>query len=161
MIKHLKSGTADVVVALTEGLIKDIVTTGSDIRLLGTYVNSPLCWAISGAGEGSAAKGKVGTVEDLRDGTWGVSRMGSGSHLMATVLATERGWDVDKLKFEIKGNFQQLRAGVNDGSTDVRIRRTHPIPPVLHSFTKREREGGRERGRERDGPGGGGERGLW
>ena len=44
MIKHLKSGTADVVVALTEGLIKDIVTTGSDIRLLGTYVNSPLCW---------------------------------------------------------------------------------------------------------------------
>ena len=53
MIKHLKSGTADVVVALTEGLIKDIVTTGSDIRLLGTYVNSPLCWVSKTLAAGS------------------------------------------------------------------------------------------------------------
>jgi len=133
MIKHLKSGTADVVVALTEGLIKDIVTTGSDIRLLGTYVNSPLCWAISAAGDGSAAKGKIATVEDLRDGTWGVSRMGSGSHLMSTVLATERGWDVDKLKFEIKGNFQQLRAGVNDGTTDAFMWETFTTKPFHDS----------------------------
>ena len=40
MIKHLKDNTADVVIALTEGLVRDIVTTGSDIRLLGTYVVS-------------------------------------------------------------------------------------------------------------------------
>ena len=47
MISALKNGEVDVVVALTEGLVKDITTTDSPIRLLGTYVESPLCWAIS------------------------------------------------------------------------------------------------------------------
>jgi cyclopropane fatty-acyl-phospholipid synthase-like methyltransferase/ABC-type nitrate/sulfonate/bicarbonate transport system substrate-binding protein len=143
MIRHLKEGTADVVIALTEGLIADMVKTGSDIRLLGTYVNSPLCWAISTAGDGGAggepAAGgaakpkKISTVEDLRDGTWGVSRMGSGSHLMSTVLASERGWDVDKLKFEIKGDFKSLRNGVNDGTTDAFMWETFTTKPFHDS----------------------------
>ena len=47
---------------------------------------SPLCWAIS-TGNKSAIK----SVEDLRGGKFGVSRMGSGSQLMAYVLAIERG----------------------------------------------------------------------
>ena len=37
MIKAAKSGELDLIVALTEGIVADIAT-GSDIRLLGTYV---------------------------------------------------------------------------------------------------------------------------
>ena len=46
---QVELGDVDVVVALTEGLVLKIAQ-GSDMRLLGTYVASPLCWAVSAAG---------------------------------------------------------------------------------------------------------------
>lgn len=51
-----------------------------------TLQGSPLCWAIS-----TGVTSKIQSVEDLRGGTFAVSRMGSGSHLMAYVLAIQRG----------------------------------------------------------------------
>jgi len=39
MIKQLKDGNVDIIVALTEGLVTEI-SRGSDILLLGTYVVS-------------------------------------------------------------------------------------------------------------------------
>ncbi len=89
--------------AFVEGLVKEIAA-GSKLKLLGTYVvrqrgeinhistlpsrqGSPLCWAIS-TGVNNA---RIQAVEDLRGGTFAVSRMGSGSHLMAYVLAIQRG----------------------------------------------------------------------
>lgn len=132
MIKAVKDGECDMVVALTEGLVRDIAM-GSDLRLLGTYVKSPLCWAISAAGRGDSAA-KIKSVKDLRGATFGVSRMGSGSHLMAVVLADERGWDPNKdVKFSIKGNFKQLRDGVNDSSTDAFMWETFTTKPFHDS----------------------------
>lgn len=129
MIKAAKEGDVDVVIALTEGLVADIAK-GSELRLLGTYVKSPLCWAIS-TGAGNE---KVQTVEDLRKGTFGVSRMGSGSHLMAIVLADQRGWDTaEDVSFAIKGDFQALRNGVNDGSTDAFMWETFTTKPYHDS----------------------------
>jgi ABC-type nitrate/sulfonate/bicarbonate transport system substrate-binding protein len=55
------------------------------------------------------------SIEDLRRQPIGVSRMGSGSHIMSYVLAMQRGWDLDDLKFEIKGDFKSLRESLNDG----------------------------------------------
>ena len=47
MIESLEHDEVDVIVALTEGLVRHILTQPTDVRLLGTYVNSPLCWALS------------------------------------------------------------------------------------------------------------------
>ena len=48
LLSALKNGEVDVIVALTEGLVKEIAgNPKSEVRLLGTYVESPLCWAIS------------------------------------------------------------------------------------------------------------------
>lgn len=55
------------------------------------------------------------SVEDLRRQAIGISRLGSGSHIMSYVLAMQRGWDLDDLKFEIKGDFKSLRDSLNDG----------------------------------------------
>jgi hypothetical protein len=33
---------------------------------------------------------------------------------MSYVLASQRGWDVDKLKFEVRGGFEPLRQALND-----------------------------------------------
>eukprot|EP00042_Codosiga_hollandica_P044938 m.449718 g.449718 ORF g.449718 m.449718 type:complete len:175 (+) comp56902_c0_seq10:44-568(+) len=124
MIQAVKSGDLDIIVALTEGLVADIANQ-SDLRLLGTYVASPLCWAVS---VGKAAP--ITGIEDLRGKRFGISRFGSGSHLMICVLANQRGWDLAKdVQFVVKGNFQALRDSVNDGSTDAFIWETFMTKP--------------------------------
>lgn len=60
MIASAKSGEVDVIIALTEGLVADIAQ-GSDLRLFGTYVQSPLCWAIS-----TGKSSPFNEVEDLK-----------------------------------------------------------------------------------------------
>jgi cyclopropane fatty-acyl-phospholipid synthase-like methyltransferase len=108
MIQALKNKEVDMIVALTEGLVADIAK-GSDIRIFGTYVQSPLCWALS-----SGAGSNVKTINDMRHKTFGISRYGSGSHLMAYVLAMQRGWDAQQdIRFRVCGDFQALRDSVN------------------------------------------------
>jgi len=128
MITSAKSGEVDVILALTEGLVADIAN-GSDLRLFGTYVQSPLCWAIS-TGQASA----FNTVEDLKGQTFGISRNGSGSQLMVYVLAMERGWHPQRdVNFAIKGDFKSLRDGVNDNSTAAFLWETFTTKPFHDS----------------------------
>ena len=105
MIKNLRAGDVDLVVALTEGLVADI-SGGSDLKIIGTYVNSPLCWALSTGAE----RADINGIEDLKGGNFGISRKFSGSHLMAYVLARQRGWDSQTdVEFTTIGGFQELR----------------------------------------------------
>lgn len=128
MITSAKSGEVDVILALTEGLVADIAN-GSDLRLFGTYVQSPLCWAIS-TGQASA----FNAVEDLKGQTFGISRNGSGSQLMVYVLAMERGWHPQRdVNFAIKGDFKSLRDGVNDNSTAAFLWETFTTKPFHDS----------------------------
>ena len=111
LINGAKSGDFDLIVALTEGLIADIAL-GSNLRLLSSYVDSPLVWAISVG----CAQRHYNTIEDLKGATIAVSRFTSGSHLMTCVLAAQRGWRQDDVSFVVKGPFDALRRSVNDGS---------------------------------------------
>lgn len=124
MIAALKAKEQDVVVALTEGLVADIAK-GSNLKLLGTYVSSPLCWALSAG----ISDEKINSVADLSKGTFAVSRYGSGSHLMACVLASQQGWDQKAIKFEVKGNFSNLRDAVNSSSSDCFMWETFTTKP--------------------------------
>lgn len=56
-------------------------------KLIGTYVTSPLCWAIS-----TGLSRELKSADELRGGRVGVSRIGSGSYVMAFVLADQKGW---------------------------------------------------------------------
>lgn len=130
MIANLKSKKLDVIVALTEGIVADIAKTRSDIRIVGTYVQSPLCWAISAGSKND----KINSTKDLKGATWGVSRMGSGSHLMATVLSSQNGWKLDfDTKFKVVGNFEKLRASVNGSETDAFMWETFTTKPFHDS----------------------------
>lgn len=83
-------------------------------KLVGTYVDSPLCWAIS-----VGAKSNINGASDLKGKRVGVSRIGSGSYVMSYVLADQHGWleSSSKSPFEVVplGDFAALRNGVNDG----------------------------------------------
>lgn len=128
MIQALKSGEVDMIVALTEGLVKDIAQ-GSDLRLLATYVQSPLCWAVS-----AGAESDVSDLSDLQGTTFGISRYTSGSHLMAYTLAMQEGWDPQNdVKFSVEGNFQNLRDSVNLGRTEAFMWETFTTKPYHDS----------------------------
>jgi hypothetical protein len=94
MIQSLKSGEIDVGIGLTEAFVAGLASSHKDVpdsrlpyRIIGSYVASPLCWAIS-----AGAKSGISNVEQLRNGKIGVSRIGSGSYVMPFVLADDKGW---------------------------------------------------------------------
>ena len=86
--------------------------------MVAVYVQSPLCWGI----HTGAQQADIQSAADLDGKVWAVSRMTSGSHLMAVVLAQQQGWDHTALKYEFVGNL----AGAKGALTAT--------PPAAHGF---------------------------
>lgn len=130
-----KEGHVDIIIALTEGLVSDIAKglasrseSEDELKLLATYVESPLKWAIS-----TGSTSDFHDVESLDGAKWGVSRMTSGSHLMALVLGHQRGWNLEAMQFEPLGSFESLRNGVNRGTAAAFMWETFTTKPYHDS----------------------------
>lgn len=95
MCQMLRDGDTDIAVILTEGIVKDIVA-GNPSKIVQVYVESPLIWGIH-----VAAKSDYKTLADLENKKVAISRLGSGSQLMAYVNANNQNWATDDLQFEI------------------------------------------------------------
>ncbi|RSL71194.1 hypothetical protein CEP53_001584 [Fusarium sp. AF-6] len=124
MATAIRAGEIDVAVGLTEGWIaglgKEGVEGDGGYRLVGTYVETPLCWAISTG----AKRPEITSVGSLSGRKIGVSRIGSGSYVMGFVLADQQGWltpgAAEKPFSEtvVLNNFENLRNAVNSGEAD-------------------------------------------
>ncbi|KAI0024479.1 hypothetical protein F4780DRAFT_725577 [Xylariomycetidae sp. FL0641] len=124
MIQELRAGNIDVGIGLTEGWVaglgKEDVEGDGGYRIVGTYVETPLCWAISTG----AKRPEINSVADLKGSKIGISRLGSGSQVMGYVLADQQGWLSSDAStppfsdFKILHNFANLRAAVNSGEAD-------------------------------------------
>ena len=95
MCQMLRDDETDIAVILSEGIVKDI-TAGNPSKIVQVYVESPLIWGIH-----VSANSKFKTLSDLENGKVAISRLGSGSQLMAYVNADNQGWTTEKLQFEI------------------------------------------------------------
>ena len=112
----------DVAFGLLEGFIADLgkfksAENTSRYSLAGTYVQSPLRWAISTG----ARRDDISSLDDLRGTRVGVSRIGSGSYVMSFVLADEHGWlreGQNPFEVIVLGHFKELRDGVNNDEAD-------------------------------------------
>ena len=76
-------------------------------------------WAISAG----ATRNDLTSVDDLKGGKIGVSRIGSGSYVMGFVLADQRGWLSPSASSPfsdtvVLDNFKNLRDGVNSDKAD-------------------------------------------
>ncbi len=112
MCQMLRDGETDIAVILTEGIVKDIVN-GNPSSIVQLYVESPLLWGIH-----VAAESPYHDITSIAQTTTAISRMGSGSHLMAYVHAQEQAWDTSQLKFHIVNTLDGAVESLQQGTSD-------------------------------------------
>ncbi|KAF9243415.1 periplasmic binding protein-like II [Melanogaster broomeanus] len=115
LISRLTNDEIDIAIALTDPLIAGIAKGSQAYKLVGSYVTSPLRWAVITGYKDSP----FNQLPDLQGTTIGISRNGSGSQTMAYVMALQQGWSTDNLKFQINNDIRGLIDSVNDGSTSA------------------------------------------
>ncbi|KAF3479503.1 uncharacterized protein GIQ15_06479 [Arthroderma uncinatum] len=117
MITSLRQNEIDIAIGLTEGWVAGLVgkpqlekgEKDGGYKIAGQWVETPLRWAIVTGHE----RGDIHSVSDLKGGRVGVSRLGSGSHIMSFVLAQQQNWPSSSpLTPAILGPFPSLRDGV-------------------------------------------------
>jgi sulfonate transport system substrate-binding protein len=113
MAKDLRSGDLDVAVLLTEGIVADIVK-GNPSKIIQVYVETPLLWGIH-----VPAASAFQSVAQLEGKRYAISRMGSGSHLMAFVDARQRGWDPTDLELVLVGGMDGAREAFRNNLADA------------------------------------------
>jgi ABC-type nitrate/sulfonate/bicarbonate transport system substrate-binding protein len=112
MCQMLRDGETDIAVILTEGIVKDIIA-GNPSKIVQIYVQSPLIWGIH-----VGAKSEYQTIKDLQNKKVAISRLGSGSQLMAYVNANDQGWQTDDIEFEIVNTIDGAVESLTKGTAD-------------------------------------------
>jgi ABC-type nitrate/sulfonate/bicarbonate transport system substrate-binding protein len=104
MCKALRNNELDLAIALTEGVVSDIMQ-GNPSKIVQFYVNSPLRWGIF-----VNAKSNINTINEMQGYKYAISRYKSGSHLMAFVNASNNNLRInDDTDFEVVGNLDGAR----------------------------------------------------
>jgi len=98
MIKGLESSSLDIAVLLTEGIAQAILK-GTQAKIIDMYVNSPLQWGIH-----IPVDANTSDIKDLHSANFAISRMGSGSHLMAYVLGKKFNFAMENISFNVIGD---------------------------------------------------------
>lgn len=112
MCQMLRSGETDIAVILTEGIVKDI-NAGNSSKIVQIYVDSPLIWGIH-----VGANSEYKTIDDLKNTKAAISRLGSGSQLMAYVNANNQRWETDSLQFDIVNTIDGAVQALTNGTAD-------------------------------------------
>ncbi len=111
MCQMLRDSETDIAVILTEGIVKDIIG-GNHSKIVQVYVESPLIWGIH-----VAANSDFKNISELEGKKAAISRIGSGSQLMAYVNAANQGWKSDP-EFEIVNTIDGAVKALTNGSAD-------------------------------------------
>lgn len=110
MSQMLHEGETDLAIILTEGIIKSI-SQGNPSKIVLEYISSPLLWGIH-VDKDSPRQ----SVQELKNDKVAISRLGSGSHLMAYINAENQGWDTTQLQFETINNLDGAVESISNGS---------------------------------------------
>ena len=127
MCQMLRNGETDIAVILTEGIIKDIVAENPS-KIVQVYVESPLIWGIH-----VDAKSNYQKISDLENTKVAISRLGSGSQLMAYVNAGNQGWKTDTLQFEIVNTIDGAVESLTSGKSDYFMWERFMTKPLVDS----------------------------
>lgn len=131
LCQMLRNEETDIAVILTEGIIKDIVA-GNQSKIVQVYVKSPLIWGIH-----VDAQSKYENLSDLENTKVAISRLGSGSQLMAYVNAHKEGWKTENLQFEIINTIDGAVVALNEGTADYFMWERFMTKPLVDNGTFR------------------------
>lgn len=128
MIQDLLSNQADLAILLTESFL-NANESHANLKMIGFHVASPLIWGIH-----IARKLEANRPQDLPTPHFLVSRMGSGSHLMAQVLLSKIGneWKTSP-SFEIVGNLDGALEAMENGNKGMFLWEKFTTSPVVKS----------------------------
>jgi ABC-type nitrate/sulfonate/bicarbonate transport system substrate-binding protein len=132
MNKAIRSGETDLAIILTESFIKDKVE-GNPGLMIGMHVASPLIWGVH-----IPADSIVNEIHQLDKHHFVISRYGSGSHLMAFVLAKRENWKSDSLSFEVVGDLEGAKVALGGNETKIFLWEKYTTKPLVdHGIFKR------------------------
>ena len=131
MCQMLNANETDLAIILTEGIIKSI-TEGNPSKIAQEFIASPLLWGVHVAADSNYTK-----ISDLKSTKAALSRFGSGSHLMAYVLAKKEGWNTEKLQFEVINNLDGAVKALTDKSADYFMWERFTTKPLVDNGTFR------------------------
>ena len=124
LCRALDADELDVALVLTEGVVAHRAR-GSKVEVPGFWVETPLIWGIH-----TGADSPYKTLSDLDGKPFAISRQGSGSQLMAYLLARQEEWPPHKVSFHevggLDGAVKALTAGEAAGFLWERFM-THPL----------------------------------
>ena len=126
MMGAVANDEVDIAIVLTEGCIQSICK-GTPAKIVKTFVQSPLIWGIH-----VPADSDLKTIDDIRSRRYAISRFGSGSHLMAIVDASERGWETN-LDFAVVKNLDGARAALAGGEAEVFFWERYTTSPYVEN----------------------------
>jgi sulfonate transport system substrate-binding protein len=127
MCKALRAGELDMAIALTEGVISDIMA-GNSCKIVQFYVNSPLRWGIY-----TSAQSNISSVAEMQGNKYAISRYKSGSHLMAYVNAHQRGLTIGEDDFLVVGNLEGAREALRERKAQLFMWEKFTTKPLVDS----------------------------
>lgn len=127
MIQLLHKGELDFCVLLTEGLLMDVLRNDR-LRLIQFHVSSPLHWGIHVHRDSGLTSPAL-----LEGTTFAVSRMGSGSHLMAEVMKQENHWK-DSPSYKIVHSLEGGLTSLRDRESEVFLWEIFTTAPFLEHY---------------------------
>lgn len=128
MCNALRENELDIAIALTEGVISDIVA-GNPSRIIQFFVNSPLRWGIY-----TSVKNPTHNLSQIAGKRYAISRYKSGSHLMAFVNARNLGFSIDPNNdFVVVGNIDGARKSLANLESDVFMWEKYMTKPLVDS----------------------------
>ncbi len=113
MLARLENGSLDAAAILTEGIVTAIAR-GLPARIVAQYIDSPLPWGLH-----VAASSRFERPRQLATARFAMTRPGSGSHLMAYVLADRLGFSLRPDQFVEVGTLDGARRALARGRADV------------------------------------------
>lgn len=127
MCKALREGTLDIAVALTEGIVADLVR-GNPSKIVRLFVKTPLVWGIH-----TGAQSPYQHADELNGKIYAISRKLSGSHLMSCIYAENNAWNPQEQQFLEIGNLKGGIAALENGTADAFLWEKFMTQPFVQS----------------------------
>lgn len=113
LTEALANDELDLATVLTEG-ITTAICKGNPSRIHSVWVESPLAWGVH-----VPAKSDLNSIAELAGQRFAISRYGSGSELMAYVLADEQGWTLSPEHFVVVGGLAGAIEALPAGDAEI------------------------------------------